>query len=527
MLWSTLGLPAWAQFKKVFEPDTAILHPPSFFTAIKVVETDLPGRELFVTGTIITQDSGGAYRIAAYTLLTNLHGEPQAMHIFEDTSQFVFQGPKAYGACYGGNGELYMGVGTNNKQVILKSTASGQLLWAKAANHHEFYSLLCEGNTMVSLGQDESIQGAHDFSLQRLNASDGSFQLGKMFGTTGFENPQKVARIGMDYLMVGSSFQTSNFDLMVVRADSGFNTVWGKTYTIPNKTTVGYAIGKPREGSGYVVTGGMRGGVDTLFVLRLDAAGNPLWARHYAIAGATEATNYVMVVDPESGGYLLAGAYRATGYLRPFVFMTDSVGNVQWARDYGEPGVDTDEFLNDVIYCHADGFFYGVGDRVEVDSNNFWHKVFAIKIAADSGTVPCDSALAVTSGPLAFQAGLTTFEEPFLSNADYPIGNLFPVRMNVETRCSIIAGIQDVPLTGIFQLENPSTGELHLKVEVPWGGGTLQVMSLRGECVWESRLEEGLQQVSHSLSQLSAGLYLVTVQGEGWRYPARRWAVQR
>jgi hypothetical protein len=517
--------PVWAQFKKVFEPDSAVLLSPSYFTAIKVMETDIPGQELAVVGTLTTQDSGGTYRLACYSMLADLEGNPQAFHIFEDTSAFVFTGPKAYGACYNGNGEIYIALGTNGAQVILKTLATGQMVWARSALHHEFYSMVCDGGSVVALGQDESIQGAHDYALERLNV-DGSLVNANMYGTLEFETPQKVAKIKGSYLVTGSSFQSGSFQTMVVKADSGLNQIWGKCYTAANKSTLSFAIAQPKYESGYMVSGVARGGVDSLFLLKLDAAGTPEWSKFYGITGATECNNYTLAVDPETGGYLVAGGYRKTGYLRPYIFMTDSMGNVLWARDYGAPGVDTDEFLNDLLYCQADGFFYAVGDMVEIDSNQFIHKVFTVKIAADSGTVPCDSALQVVGAASTFQTGASTVEEPFAANNSYPMGNLFPVQMDMETRCSVIVGLtEDMPRTGVFHFTNPSSNALKLKVEVPMGGALLRVVSLQGEVVMESRLEEGVQANTYALPQISNGLYLITVEGDGWRYPTRRWAV--
>lgn len=525
-----MALTGWTQFKKVFEPDSVLLLSPSYFTAVKVVETDLPGKELMVAGTLTTQDSSGIYRLAGYQMLMSLHGEPKAMHIFEDTSAFVFQGPKVYGACYAGNGEFGLAMGTNGNQVIMKTDTSGRMIWAKKARHHEFYSMLCEGSTMVSLGQDESIQGAHDFQLQRLQG-DGSFAVGKMFGTPEFENPQKVVNVDGQYLMVGNSFQVTGFDLMVIKADSALDMTWGHSYVIPGKSTLGYGLVQPLNGNGYIVSGTARGGTDSLYLLHLDANGNPGWSRFYSIQGASETANLSLALDPESGGYLLAGSYRKTGYLRPFIFKTDSMGVVEWAWDYGAPGVNSDEFINDIIYCQADGYFYGVGDVVDVDSNQYIHKILAVKIAADSGSVPCDSALIVTSIPRIFQIGINTFEEPFQVNTDYAMGNLLPgVRMNVETRCTVIVIVGNelgIPVTGIFDFPNPSNGSLKLRAEIPQGGGMLRVQSLQGILLLEKELEGGLHEQQYDFPSLSNGLYLVSLQGDGWRYPTKRWVVQR
>ncbi|MFN8396400.1 MAG: hypothetical protein U0176_17375 [Bacteroidia bacterium] len=516
-----------AQFKKVFTPDSTVLQEPSYFTATKVVETDIPGKQLMVAGTMIAQDTGNYFRIAAYNQLSDLHGNSQALFIYEDTSQFVFQGPKAYCAAYGGNGEFYTGIGSNNKQIVYKSNSNGDLLWSRTAHHHEFYSMQWEGNSLIAMGQDESVQGAHDFSLWRLNP-DGSEAGGRMYGTTGFEQPQRVELIRGSLMLVGSSFQSGAFSLLVAKVDTGLNQVWGHTYTIGTKTTVGYSILAPLDGHGYFVTGVAKGGTDSLFVMRLDDNGQQVWAKLYSIAGASESNNWSSALDPATGGIVLVGSYRTTGYLRPWGFMVDSVGAVQWSYDYGDPGVNTDETLNDVIYCNQDGYFYTVGDRVEVDSNLFLRRTFMVKFAADSGSIPCDSIIQVTSAPTSFTMSGNTAEEPFSANAHFPIGIFISTNMMVETQCTVLVGLVDgLPKEGLFSIVNPSSGLLDMRAEVPLGGGVLRVHSLSGAVMLERRLDEGMVREQFSLSGIAAGMYMVTLEGEGWRYPSLRWVVQR
>lgn len=517
----------WAQFKKVYTPDTLVLELPNFFNATKLVETDIPGKQISVVGSMYTNDSAGLARATMFNLLCNLDGVPQDMHLFEDTSVFSFQGPRAFAACYDGNGVFYLGTGANSKQVILKSDAAGNLLWSQAGHHHEYYSMICEGGSVTFLGQDESIQGAHDFSLASLDAS-GSDGAGTMFGTPNFESPHKVAKINNEYVMVGESYQTNSFDGMIVKANANFEQVWGKGIHVPGKSLLMFGIDQPHDGRGYIISGKARGGADSLFLMKMDTAGNPLWMKLYGIAGTAEAYNTALAVDPASGGYLLSGSYHGTQWQRPYIFMTDSTGAVQWARDYGDPGVNSDETLNDLIYCQADGMFYAVGDMVEIDSNQYLHKILMVKIAADSGSVPCDSAIAVGSATAVAQALGTTNTEPFVANTHFPIGNLIHANMTPETRCLVIVGLADhLPKLGTFQIVNPSGPTLHVKAEVQSGGATLRVTGLNGQVVLETALAEGLLDQSFALPQLSDGLYLVSMAGGEWRYPTLRWMVAR
>lgn len=524
---SILGGTGYAQFKKIYLPDTLVLEIPNVFNAAKVLETDVPGKELAIIGSFNSMDSGGNYRSEMYNMLLSLDGEPQAMNLLEDTSVFSFAAPHAYSACYDGNGIFYFGTGANSQQVIVKTDIAGQLLWARAAHHHEYYSLVCEGGSVTFLGQDESVQGAHDFSLARLDAA-GTGAQGTMFGTPEFELPQKMAKFDNQFIMVGGSFQTGGFVGMMVKANAAFEQIWGRLILFPGKNVYFNSIDRPLDGHGYIMSGRLRGGADSLFIMKTDTAGTPIWTKVYGITGATEVYNSALAIDPETGGYLLAGNYRGAQYARPMIFMTDSVGNVQWARDYGDPGVETDETLNDIIYCQADSMFCAVGDRVEVAGGLFLHKVHMIKVSADSGTIPCDSALSIGVANASPQLGTNTVEEPFLATVPFPIGNMFSASFLVSTRCEVITPVaSQVPRTGIFQLVNPSGPTLQLQAEVPMNGALLRVTTLTGEVVLQQDLEEGFQQMRIPMTQLSSGMYLVSMAGEEWRYPTLRWVVQR
>lgn len=518
---------SYGQFKKVYHPDSLVLQSPSFFSVGKLIETDLPGRQLAIVGTMNTTDSANIPRSAVFNMLLNLNGDAQGLHLFEDTSAFPFSPPRAYSGCYDGGGNFYMGIGSNNKQIVIKSNASGQMLWAHAGNHHEYYSMICEGGSVTFLGQDESVQGAHDFSLSNFDAT-GAGGAGMMFGTPGFELPQKVAKLHNQYMMVGSSSQVNVFHGMVVKAAANLEQIWGKLYTVAGKNLLFYGIDEPADGSGYVVSGRARGGADSLFLMKTDTAGNPLWTKMYGINGATEAYCTALAVDPVSGGYLLCGNYRGPQYFKPYIFMTDVQGNLVWARDYADPGYNTDETLNDIIYVQADGMFYAAGDMVEIDSNQFIHKILVVKVAADSGSTPCDTVL-----PMGARSALTTItgstvEEQFQANSTFPIGNLIAGAMNGETRCFVMVGVpENAPQNGVFSIVNPSGTDLRLKAQVPADGADLRVTTMTGQVVLNLHLEEGLQQPNIALPQLSNGLYLVSMAGNGWRYPTLRWVVQR
>lgn len=352
--------------------------------------------------------------------------------------------------------------------------------------------------------------------------------MGMMYGTTNFEVPQRVLKADDAYVVVGSTYQNPTFDGTVVKADSSLELVWGRQYHIDNKSLQLNGIGRPIDGHGYILSGRIKGGADSVALLKIDDAGMPVWAKVYGISGTSEVYNPAMAVDPVSGGYIVVGNYRGPQYFRPYMFMTDSVGNLRWARDYGEPGVNTDEMIWDIMYHSANGMFYAAGDVVDIDSNLYLHKILMVMVAADSGTVPCDSALSMGVVSHAVQTQGTITEEPFLANTHFPIGNMFASAMVSEVRCTVIVGLaEQFPATGRFQIMNPSGTDLHLRADVLAGGAELRVSTLTGETVLLRQVDEGPLQETIALPQLSSGMYLVSLRGEQWRYPTLRWVVQR
>ena len=281
---------AYGQYKKIYSIDRPDLMEPNLFSATKVLETNLPGRRIAISGTLNVQDTSFFTYQSIYDLLTDLHGNPTGMHLYEDTSSFLFQGPRGYSACYDGNGHFYHAIGSNNRQVVMKTDTAGNVLWANTQNHHEFYSIVCENSGVVYLGQDESIQGAHDFSLARID-ENGTASQGNMFGTIDFEQPYKVIRDGNHYVMAGSSFKQTGFYLMIVKADMNFQTVWGRVTRSPGKDMNCTAVASAADGSGYIFSGRARGGADSVFVMKTDTAGNTVWMKLFNIGGATEAHN--------------------------------------------------------------------------------------------------------------------------------------------------------------------------------------------------------------------------------------------
>jgi hypothetical protein len=519
----------FSQYKKVLDLDTVLYPvPPAYFNAAKIVETDLPGREISIFGAFFGNDANAVSRQAAFHWMGDRSGNPVRMDCYEDSASFLFQGPRVYSACYNGGGTYYIGMGSNNKQLVMKIDTTGTMHWSKAANHHDFYGIVCEGSSVTALGQDESILGVHDFSLVRYNQDGSSGSLGTMFGAAGFDLPEKLMRDGNHYVMTGSAFSTTDFGLMTIKADAGYNQIWGNIFGIAGKSFFSDGITRSADGTQYYLAGRVRGGSDSLYLSQMDSAGNLGWTKAYGIGGATEIYMNGMAMDPVSGGFLLCGQYRGPQYLRPYVLKVDHLGDLEWIRDYGDPGNGSDEGLNDIICSSNDGYFYAIGDYLEIDSPDYNHKIVMIKALPDSGAMPC-SALMV-GGQRSMNLSLigNSQTQQFSAHYNYSMGYSFSSTTEASVRCSVIVALPDrFPDAGDWVLVNPTAGDLLLQAEVPMGGGQVRVLNMTGQQVHAAPLAEGMQRYQTRLPNLPNGMYWVTLSGDGWAYSAKKWLIQK
>ncbi len=189
------------------------------------------------------------------------------------------------------------------------------------------------------------------------------------------------------YMVIGStfSFGAGAEDIYLVRTDRNGDTLWTRTYGTPEYNQTETAL--PTHDGGYVVVGslGVSGNCRGL-VLKIDAAGESLWAREYpevyvlhgacqlsdgryVITGATadypedvwlaqldsvgevlwskryggsdEDWGWTVLQNPD-GGYIIAGMTESfgAGYNDFYLIRTDSSGDTLWTRTYGGTGCE-------------------------------------------------------------------------------------------------------------------------------------------------------------------------------------------
>lgn len=244
---------------------------------------------------------------------------------------------------FGGTVDFDPGLGTlnltsngSNDVFVQKLNASGEFQWAKSfggTNSNIAYSVTVDaagnvytlGTFQGTVDLDPSIQsatitskGLTDIFVQKLNTS-GEFQWAKSFGST---NVDRGFSITVDLL--GNIYTTGYFsgitdfdpgvetttlnpnglsDVFVHKMDAAGNFQWVKNFGVMSSESFGYSITVDASGNTYT-TGRFLGtvdfdpgvetynltsaGSDDVFVQKIDASGNFLWARSFGGTSSDE-----------------------------------------------------------------------------------------------------------------------------------------------------------------------------------------------------------------------------------------------
>ncbi|MEM7038375.1 MAG: hypothetical protein AAF570_15425, partial [Bacteroidota bacterium] len=468
-----------------------------------------------------------------YLLQTDMFGNPGQFSYYEDSSSFLLSGPRGYGLCYDGEKHFYFAVGSNDNQLLIKTDTTGEMDWVVKVNHHDFYSIICEGTHITALGQDESLLGLHDFSVVQADTNGTISTAGMMYGTAGFEGPEEMMKVPGGYLMVGSSFGSGFFNSMVVKANPDLSMKWGFVYEGAGRDMIPKTLAVPPDGKGYLFGGYSPGNgaaiKDSVWIMRTDTFGNPQWMMHYGIDSSTNASALTMDVDPETGDILLGGEYKKPGFFRrPYVMKTDSLGVLQWIRDYGDPDTMTEEIVQDITISQDGEFFYALAEHVQIDtSNRVFRRIVVIRATLEAGELPCDSALTVGQSMTLPNPMPVVFTEPFLVQTTYPIGEM---RGSMESvfRCSVyvMANVFERPEIE-FGFVNPAQSTLQVDYDAGIDGAVLDLRDVQGRMMGQYALAPGRHRRTFDIAHMPQGIYFLTVRGEGWRSETKRLLILR
>jgi hypothetical protein len=182
------------------------------------------------------------------------------------------------------------------------------------------------------------------------------------------------------------TYEQWNNNVLLIKTDGEGNIEWTRTYGGSN-SDVGFCV-KPTSDSGFVVCGFFTGaGRSTSdgYIIKTDASGDTVWTGRY---GGSGSESFAEITQTADGGYIAAGyKLESDGYNSDiYVVKVDSVGTIMWSREYGNPSfedhaksiVQTSD--GGYIICGATG---GIGTGPDVwliktdsDGNVEWSRTY-------------------------------------------------------------------------------------------------------------------------------------------------------
>jgi hypothetical protein len=234
--------------------------------------------------------------------------------------------------------------GSGKKDIyLIKTDSLGAPSWSKTyggAEDDEGWSVRATtDNGYIICGTTSSFgAGYGDLYLIKID-SIGDTLWTRAFGGTGGESGMAVREIpGSGYIAIGSTgtFGEGYSSMYVVRADTDGDSLWATTYG-GSKSDMGNSVEITSDG-GFVLIGSTASfgaGYTDAYLVKTDSIGNLEWQKEF---GGTEDDRAYSVCLTRDGGYIIAGTTGSSGAgeLDAFVVKTDFSGAAVWTKTYGD-----------------------------------------------------------------------------------------------------------------------------------------------------------------------------------------------
>jgi hypothetical protein len=483
--------------------------------------------------------------------------------------------------CFMDTIDLNPGVGVNNLTsaggydiFISKLDASGNFVWAKSMggpDNDGAYSITTDasGNVYTTGGfsgtadfdpgvgvSNLTSSGFEDVFISKLDAS-GNFvwakRIGEFLTYIGYSISVDVA--GNVYI---TGFMGGN--IFISKLDVSGNLVWTKTIW-GDKGMAGSSIALDASGNIYI-TGILAGmadfdpgpgtfnlravGSSDIFILKLDASGNFVWAKN--MGGTNDAHGQSIAIDG-SGNVCTTGNFYGTVDFNPgtgvnnltsaglndvFILKLDASGNFLWVKSMG----GTNEDGSASVAVDGSGNIYTTGvfmDTADFDPgagvNNLisagGYDIFISKLDASGNFVWAKrmggtnyeqgNSLAVdVTGNIYTTGG-------FRGTADFDPGagvnNLISkgsTDIFVSKLCIYNVGINESSNQNLFSVfPNPATNQINIEIDASLVGSAYAIYDEVGKTILNGKLNS--EKTNIDLNNLAAGIYLFNVEGNAKR----------
>jgi hypothetical protein len=229
-----------------------------------------------------------------------------------------------------------------SKLFVVKTDSAGRLGWTKSFWESD-YSLACsilpmsDGYIVIGVVDVDTIKH-NEFVLAKLSL-DGDSLWSRSYGGSGWDDARSALLSSRGEIAIAgltTSFGSGSYDIWLLVVSAGGDSLWSRTYgqggfeqafAIVQTADGGFALAGETESDGHAPS--------DMWLVRTNAEGDSLWSHSYGGSGYDEAYGMTLTND---GGFLLSG-YTGSfgdGWENVYLVKTDSLGNQQWQRTYGD-----------------------------------------------------------------------------------------------------------------------------------------------------------------------------------------------
>lgn len=525
---------------------------------------------------------GGTLNDYAYSIAVDTAGNVYTTGFFQGTVDFD-PGANTINLTSAGASDIF----------ISKVDAAGNFVWAKriggTASDYGFALTLDKFSNVYVSGYFKGLAdfdpgantvnliptGSFDVFITKFDAA-GNFAWAKKFDGASDESCTsiKVDEFGNIYT-VGSFNSATDFDpgantvtltpfgstdIFISKLDAAGNFVWvkqmggagldaGKFITVDatgNVYVSGYFLGTsdfdPSNNTANLVSAG----VEDIFVSKLDASGNFLWAKQF---GGTSADYGLSLAVDASGNVFSTGFFNGTADFDPsantsnltsaglddfFISKLDASGNLVWVKQIGSTSYDEAKYITmDASFnLYITGSFNGTVDfDPSVNINNLTSAggddVFICKLDA-SGNFVWAKQLGGTSNDYATSIKVDASNKVYTSGYFQGTGDFDPSINTVnlvsaggpdafihKVNQSISTTISESNLISEIQLfPNPTNGQINLVFNHQLTNVSLKLINSIGQIVFERSDPDGTN-FSIDVSEQAKGIYLLEIINSG------------
>ena len=283
------------------------------------------------------------------------------------------------------NGASFSFGAGNVDAILIKTGNQGQILWSYAYGTSVYdnseFAIETSNHDILCAGRSNIQSGFPTAAIIFKTDSAGNLLWSKSYGGTGNDNlVQVIETFDNGYAAVGysGSLSSGSSDILLIRTDVNGDTLFTRSFGSAEREDGLSIIQLPDNG--FLITGRQitfPGGNEESdgLLLRTDSNGNLLWTKQYGDSLWEELTSVRLLPD---NGFIFTGSTSSfgAGNYDILLMKTDSSGNVQWSKTFGNSYTDAgyDIHITDDFSFILSGYTesLGYGHKLGGDSANIF-----------------------------------------------------------------------------------------------------------------------------------------------------------